>query len=30
MANEINYRQIFKQINGELWSNIKDYPRLLG
>lgn len=20
------YRQIFKQINGELWSNIKDYP----
>lgn len=26
MIDEINYRQIFKQINGELWSNIKDYP----
>ena len=26
MINENNYRQIFKQINGELWSNIKDYP----
>lgn len=26
MTNENNYRQIFKQINGELWSSIKDYP----